>query len=94
MGNKLERIFFREGKFINMENKEVDPKQIGESVTVVINPLTNYEGIPMEVKDVLSSSHRKYASEINAYTFGIGKRQDNFDIYNKLEHTPLTFFKI
>lgn len=92
--NGLERIFWEEGKFINLNLKEVNPKQIGESVIIVKKRTAGQDEIIGKVKDALSFSHREYASEINAYALGIGRNQDSFDINNKLEYVPLTFFKI
>jgi len=70
MKNKLEQIFWKDGKFVNTKGKEVDPKEIGKSHVIGLNFPFKEEEILKRAEEIISD--KNYSSEINAYMINIG----------------------
>jgi hypothetical protein len=65
MKNKLEQIFWRNGKFVNTKNKEVDPKESGKTHIVSLNYPFIEEEIQIKLENIIKN--KNYSSEINSY---------------------------
>lgn len=95
MKNKLEQVFWEEGKFVDNKNKEVDPKEIGKSYVVRLNFPFNEEEILKKSEEIFSNYRIKNSSEINAYIIGTGvKAFYSFITEPCLLDVSLSFYKI
>jgi hypothetical protein len=95
MKNNLEQVFWRKGKFVNSKNKEVNPKQIGETYAVKLNYPFRYEEILKRAEEISSNPKIKNSSEINAYMIGSGV-EATYSFINEpcLIDVSLEFYKI
>mgnify|MGYP001611202852 CR=1 FL=1 len=101
--NKLEQIFFKEGKYVNKKNEEVNPKIIGIPTQVFVHFPANDENILKGLDKCINNSYgtydydtaQKYYLESNAFIFGQGIGVSNYPepVPSNL-WIPLTFLKI
>jgi hypothetical protein len=67
MKNKLEQIFWRNGKYVNSKGKEVEPKEIGDTHVVRLNYPFIEEEILKKSKKISLDTKIKNPSRINSY---------------------------
>lgn len=95
MKDKLERILFKNGKYVNIRGKEVDPKQIGETHVSHLNYPFIKEEILEKAKKMSSNPDIKDFSEINSYIIGIGAEGCySLTVEPSLIYVSLGFYKI
>jgi hypothetical protein len=95
MKNKLEQVFWRKGKFVTSKNKEVDPKEIGETRVSGLNYPFRYEEILKKLEENSSNFHISDISQINAYMIGNGVETCySFISEPRLLYVSLGFYKI
>jgi hypothetical protein len=70
MINNLEQVFWKDGKYVNIKDKEVDPKQIGKDHAVRLNFPFKEDEILKKAEYIISKNG--YSSEINSYIIGTG----------------------
>ena len=67
--NRLEQIFWKEGKFVNSKGKEVKAKQIGKSSLLETCAHGNLGDYLLEILDSLKRKEKIY-EEVNAFLKG------------------------
>jgi hypothetical protein len=97
MKNKLERIFWKEDKWINKEGNEVKPKPIGEPTLIGIAVFSDADTIKEKVELTLTNlqevnKSKKY-KEINRYNLVRTKMSPELEQYSLDLYFLLSFYK-
>lgn len=98
MTNKLERIFWKDDKWINKEGNEIRPKPIGEPKFIGITVFSDADKIKEKVELTLLNlqevnKSEKY-KEINGYNLVKTKMSPQLEQYSLDQYFLISFYKI
>jgi hypothetical protein len=83
--NKLERIFWKKGKFVDSKDNEVNLKQIGKTHATKLS-------FPLSEGEIIKKAD---SSDINAYMIGSGSSEPYSSITEPCSmYISLSFYKI